>query len=149
MSIEPLETKCSLIYNREKENDKMENMKGIRPMLPVRCEKCGSLETFPVRKRVGIEKLTYILIPVFAVIFAILGLCVFFLLMDWAVETGEGDLIWAVVWFMLSAPVGGGVLGGLSGKGIVRLHRRCKGLSNTAYCCKRCRKNFVPSKRRD
>lgn len=102
------------------------------------CPDCGGsdLKKLPNRvKRHGVEIVTMLLIPGFAIVMWLFALIV----CAFALPYNAFEYVW---WIMLGALILGGFLGDLLSRTIVRRSRLRKRIDSTCYRCNRCRKVF-------
>lgn len=112
------------------------------------CPSCGGSDTETVKRRVGvIEKLTFLFIPPLVVLGFLLGFVIFIYVLAWT-ESLENDprneLIGLGALQMLILPAGGGFLGFVLGRIVIRHRRKKRNLSMKTCRCKGCRAVFVP-----
>ena len=112
------------------------------------CVNCGSIDTESVKRRVGAaEKLTLLMFPIFIIVGFILGFNFFILclaLIDIFELGTEYSLIGCAASFMVTLPIGGGILAKLLSRLIIRKRRKKLNLSQKSYRCKACGKIFIP-----
>jgi membrane protease YdiL (CAAX protease family) len=116
----------------------------------VYCPVCGGAAEETKCKRLGKENLTLLLIPVCVILGAVVGYFGFFLVLS-LLANGTSDMeelenLGLGLLAMLMLPAIGGVGAGFWGNGIIRRHRRRKGLRNRVFRCTECKNMFIPKK---